>query len=80
MQHGTPKQTALIKEAIEKANGMEYFDDIMQALKETKALEYTKQRAMEEADKAIAALSLLPESEYKQALVSLAHIAADRTN
>jgi len=35
---------------------------------------------MEEADKAIAALSLLPEGEYKQALVSLAHIAADRTN
>jgi len=78
MQHGTPTQVALIREAIEKANGMDHFDDIMQALKETKALEYTKKRALEEADKAIAAISILPESEYKEALISLAHIAADR--
>ncbi|WP_022942997.1 octaprenyl diphosphate synthase [Psychromonas hadalis] len=78
MQHGTAKQIALIREAIEKANGMQYFDEIMLALKETKALEYTQRRALEEADKAIKALAILPESEYKQALISLAHIAADR--
>lgn len=78
MQHGTEAQTALIREAIEKANGMQYFDKIMQALNETNALEYTKQRAMEEADKAIAAIAILPESEYKQALISLAHLAANR--
>lgn len=78
MQHGTARQTALIRDAIEKVNGMEHFDEIMQALHETKALEYTKQRALDEADKAIAALSVFPESEYKQALISLAHLAADR--
>ncbi|GLS92571.1 octaprenyl-diphosphate synthase [Psychromonas marina] len=78
MQHGTATQVALIREAIEKANGMENFDAIMQALSDTNALEYTKQRAIEEADKAIAALSILPASEYKDALISLAHLAADR--
>ena len=78
IQHGTPKQVELIREAIEKANGMEHFDEIMQALKETKALEYTKQRAVEEADKAINAIAILDESEYKTALISLAHLAADR--
>ena len=78
MQHGTPKQIELIREAIEKANGMENFDAIMQALKETNALAYTKQRAIEEADKAIRAIDSFPESEYKQALISLAHLAADR--
>ena len=78
MQHGTTKQVALIREAIEKANGMEYFDEIMQALNETNALEYTKQRAIEESEKAILAISILPESEYKQALISLANIAANR--
>ena len=78
MQHGNEKQIALIREAIEKTNGMEHFDEIMQALHETKALEYTKQRAIEEADKAIDALAVIPESEYKQALISLAHLAADR--
>ncbi len=78
IQHGTEAQVALIREAIEKANGMDHFDGIMQALSDTKALEYTKQRAVEEADKAIQAISILPESEYKQALISLAHLAADR--
>lgn len=78
IQHGSETQVKLIREAIEKANGMDNFDAIMQALHETKALEYTKQRAVEEADKAIEAISILPESEYKQALISLAHLAADR--
>lgn len=78
MQHGTQTQISLIREAIEKANGMDHFDEIMQALHDTRALEYTKQRAFDEADKAIAALTPIPESEYKQALISLAHLAADR--
>ena len=78
MQHGTPKQVALIREAIEKANGMDYFDEIMQALHDTNALAYTKQRAIEESEKAISAISILPDSQYKQALVSLANIAANR--
>ncbi len=79
IKHGSEKQVSLIREAIEKANGMEHFDEIMQALHETNALQYTKQRAMEEADKAIEALSILPDNEYKQALISLAHLAAART-
>ena len=80
MQHGTPKQVSLIREAIKKANGMDSFDEIMQALHDTKALAYTKQRAMEEAEKAITALSILPDNEYKDALISLAYLAADRKN
>lgn len=78
MQHGTTAQVTLIREAITEANGMDHFDAIMQALHDTNALEYTKQRAFAEADKAIDAISILPESEYKQALISLAHLAADR--
>ena len=78
MQHGTPKQVTLIREAIEKANGMEYFDEIMQALNETNALAYTKQRAIEESEKAISAISILPDSQYKEALISLTNIAANR--
>jgi len=78
MQHGNEAQTSLIREAIEKGNGIANFDTIMQALKDTKALEYTTARAMEEADKAIKAISIIPDSDYKQALISLAHIAANR--
>jgi len=78
MQHGTESQVKLIREAIKEANGMDNFDAIMQALHDTKALEYTKQRALEEADKAIDAIAILPDNDYKQALISLAHLAADR--
>ncbi|MFT6926503.1 MAG: octaprenyl-diphosphate synthase [Psychromonas sp.] len=80
IQHGNKQQVALIREAIEKGNGMQHFDEIMQALHDTKALEHTKQRALEEAEKAIKALSVIPDNEYKQALISLAYLAADRTS
>lgn len=78
IQQGNKQQATLIREAIEKGNGMQHFDEIMQALRDTGALEYTKKRALEEADKAIKAISIIPDNQYKQALISLAHLAADR--
>jgi len=78
MQHGNAHQTQLIRDAIEHSNGMEHLEEILSTLKQTNALEFTMQKAELEADKAIACLGFLPESEYKQALVSLARIAVDR--
>ncbi|MDK2702676.1 octaprenyl diphosphate synthase, partial [Vibrio vulnificus] len=49
-------------------------------MQEAGSLEYTTQKALEEADKAIVELSVLPESDYKQALVTLAHMAVKRTS
>ncbi|SON48102.1 octaprenyl diphosphate synthase [Vibrio tapetis] len=79
MQNGNPEQTAMIRDAIEHSNGMERLDDIMQAMADTGSLEYTTQMAHNEADKAIAELTALPESEYKQALIALAHLAVERS-
>ncbi|OXX71074.1 octaprenyl diphosphate synthase [Vibrio sp. V03_P4A6T147] len=79
MQHGTHEQKEMIREAIEKANGMEQLDAILAAMKQTGSLEYTTNKALKEADKAINELSILPESEYKQALIALAHMAVNRT-
>lgn len=79
MRNGSPDQTSMIREAIEKANGMERLDDIMSVMKKTGSLEYTTNKAYEEADKAIAELSILPDSEYKQALITLAHLAVKRS-
>jgi len=78
MQHGSEQQTQLIRDAIEHSNGMEHLEDILSALKQTNALEFTMQKAELEADKAIACLDFLGESDYKQALISLARIAVDR--
>ncbi|QLE84395.1 MULTISPECIES: octaprenyl diphosphate synthase [Shewanella] len=78
--NGTESQSAMIREAIEKGDGTEHIETIMAALHSCGALAYTEKRALEESDKAIAALSPLPDSEYKQALISLAEIAAARSH
>ncbi len=80
MKHGTKEQSALIKEAIEVGNGMDNLEKILQAMEETGSLRYTQAQAEIEADKAIQALSIIPASEQKQALIALAHIAANRSH
>jgi octaprenyl-diphosphate synthase len=79
MQHGNAQQKQLIRDAIVHCNGMEHLDEILAAMEQTGSLVYTQKKAELEADKAINALHILPESEHKQALISLAHIAANRT-
>jgi octaprenyl-diphosphate synthase len=78
MQHGNAQQRQLIRDAIEHCNGMAHLEQILAAMAETGALKYTQQKAEQEADKAIAALAMVPDSQYKQALIALAHIAANR--
>jgi octaprenyl-diphosphate synthase len=80
MAHGNEQQKSMIRSAIKHGDGMEYLDDILAAMKQTGALVYTQDKAEQEADKAISAIAILPESEYKQALISLAHIAANRSH
>ncbi len=80
MKHGSDQQRALIRDAIEHCNGMDNLEAILTALKQTNALEFTMQKAQQEADKAIACLDFLAESQYKQALISLARIAVERNH
>lgn len=80
MRHGSAEQVQLIRDAIEHNNGMDHLEAILTALNETKALEFTMDKANEEADKAIACLAVLDESPYKEALISLARIAVDRSH
>ncbi|QIR16105.1 octaprenyl diphosphate synthase [Shewanella aestuarii] len=80
MEHGSETAKALIKEAIEKGDGTQAIDEILAALSESGALEYTQQKAEQEAQKAIDALDVLPESEYKQALIALANLSVNRKN
>jgi len=79
MEHGNKEQAKLIREAIELGNGMDHLDDILAAMEQTGSLVYTQQQAEIEADKAIQCLAILPDSDAKQALIALAHIAANRS-
>jgi octaprenyl-diphosphate synthase len=78
MQHGNATQRQLIHDAITQGNGMQHLDEILLAMQETGSLIYTQKKAEQEADMAITALNILPDSDYKQALIALAHIAANR--
>jgi len=78
MHNGNPEQKQLIRDAIEHGNGMDNLDAILHAMDETGSIEYTQGKAEEEADKAIQSLNAVPDSEYKEALIALAHIAANR--
>ncbi|WP_105257950.1 octaprenyl diphosphate synthase [Pseudoalteromonas sp. T1lg88] len=78
MSKAEPAQVEQIRTAIEQGNGLEYLDDILTTLAQTQALEFTMERAQQEADKAIAALEFLPASAFKDALVALANIAVKR--
>lgn len=70
----------LIKNAIENADGLPHFDAILNIMIKTGSIEYTRQKAIEEANLAKAALSVIPDSEYKQALIGLADLSVNRGN
>lgn len=78
MQHGDEEQSAMIRNAIEEGNGRHLLEPVLAAMHQWGSLEYTRQRAEEEADKAIKALQVLPESVYRSALEGLAHLSVKR--
>ncbi|WP_018692982.1 octaprenyl diphosphate synthase [Algicola sagamiensis] len=80
MQRGTEAQKALIYTCIQEGGHRDRLEDVMEALNQTEALEYTMARANEEAEKAIDALSFLPDSDAKQALITLAKLSVNRTH
>ncbi|MCL1037326.1 octaprenyl diphosphate synthase [Shewanella submarina] len=78
--HGNDQEKAMIRNAIEQGDGTNDIDAIIHALNHCGALDYTHQRAVEESDKAIAALAPLPDTDFKTALISLAKLAVARNH
>jgi octaprenyl-diphosphate synthase len=78
MQKGSEQQVAQIREAIETGNGMQFLNDILATLSDTKALDFAMDKARDEAQKAIDYLNILPDSDYKQALIALANLSVSR--
>jgi octaprenyl-diphosphate synthase len=77
MQEATPKDKELIRNAILEG-GLDQLENITAVIESTGALQYTAARAQEAADQAIAALSDVPDSEYKQALIAIAEFSVQR--
>jgi len=77
MQKGSAADKALIRNAILEG-GLSQLEKITAIIESTGALQYTAARAQEAADTAISALSDVPDSEYKQALIAVADFSVQR--
>ncbi len=78
MRHGDTKQNQLIRNAIEQG-GLEDFSAIIQAVKQTGALDYVRDIAKQEAELACKAIQHLPSTPQHQALIQLAEFSVSRT-
>ncbi len=79
MQHGTPEQRDLVRSCIE--NGDEqHFDQILDAITTSGALDYTRQAAVTTAQRASDAIATFPDSQFKISLLELAAFAVERTH
>ena len=77
MANGTDAECRLLRAAIE-SDGLGQLDQVQAIVDSTGALDYTISCAQAAADRAIDAISGLPESAYKQALIALAEFAVRR--
>ncbi len=78
MRHGSAEQRAMIRRAIAQGNGRHLLESVLTAMYQCGSLEWTRHRAEQEADKAIAALRALPNSPSRNALEALAHMSVQR--
>lgn len=77
MQKGSKDQAACVRNAIE-TGGRDQFSAVLAAVKATGALEHARQQAAHEAEMARQAISCLPDSNYRDALVKLTVFAVER--
>lgn len=79
MQRGTVEQREMIRNAI--INGeVERMAEIVAIVKDTGALEATREAAMVQAEQAKSCLAVLPDSEYRQALLQLSFDSIHRSS
>lgn len=78
MQNGTPEQANIVKNAIENG-GRKVFAQVLEVIKNSNALEFTRQQAIKEAQLAKnAIMDLQLNKQYKTALLNLADFSVER--
>ena len=77
LKNGSSTQQEIIKTSLQNGS-LEHLEEILTAIAQTNAIEYTREYAAKEIDQALHALEPLPDSLYKKALQDLAHFAVAR--
>lgn len=79
LKQGTPAQKIQIRDSLTQGS-LKHLPEILEAIQETHAIEYTQELAEKEVERAIATLTILPDSVYKKALEDLAQYTIIRNN
>jgi octaprenyl-diphosphate synthase len=79
LKHGNELQKKLASLSLESGT-REHFTEILDAIESTGAIEYTRAAAKREKDLAIEAISIIPDSVYKSALIDLANFSLERNH
>ena len=78
LQKSSPEQTAVLRRAIEKGS-LDDLEQVTGAIESSGGLQYTARLARSEVNLAKQALDRVPDSAHKQALLTLADFAVQRT-
>ncbi len=79
MKHGKPDQIEIIRQAI-KTGGLDQIEVVLQTIDQTGSLEESRGFAQREVESAVAALSVLPQNEFKEALLTIARFVTQRAH
>ncbi|MGE5384627.1 MAG: octaprenyl diphosphate synthase [Betaproteobacteria bacterium] len=79
MQRGTPEQAGIVRSAIENG-GRDQFAEVLAAVRNTGALQHARNCATRESELARAAISGLPDTNFKKALIELSVFAVERNH
>ena len=79
MQQGSAAERQLIRDAIvgEESSNL---DDVLAVIESTGAMDYTRARAREAAQLAVDSIAGIPDSEYRQALITIAEFSVQRSS
>lgn len=77
LDHCSDSDATMIQKAI-KHGGLDQLDEIIAAVKNSGGIEYTIKAAEREANQAIKALNLIPDTKYRTAMIDLARLAVNR--
>lgn len=77
MTNGSEQQQNLVRSAITNKSNSD-IEQIIKTAESSGAIEYTRQAADKSCQQAIEALQLVPDSNYKQSLIELAHFSVSR--
>jgi octaprenyl-diphosphate synthase len=79
LQNGTEQQRELVRNCIAYGDEL-HFDEILSAITQSGALEYTRQKAEAASQRAAEAIKSIPDGPNKAALLELAGFAVSRTH